>query len=198
MSPYKEEFDPPIVKVPAERVNFPDICPVCTSEATERVRVVAYPDKRGYLRPGWNPGHTPSARRRLDLPTPESRTFLVPVCEDHYYTGDVDWRLKTICVLANGISFSLLFFAWLNFANALTNESGIQWWIFGAGIFFAVTILAIPLAFGMNKLQKSLRIVGFDPAAQNVWIQLKNDEYREEFLKENAMDTELVSWVKRA
>ncbi len=198
MNPYKEEFNPPIVKVPAEKVHFPDICPVCTSEATNRIRVLAYPNKEQYLRPGWNPGHTPSARRRLDIPTPDSRTFLVPVCSDHYHIGNIDWRLKIMCVLGNGISFSLLFFAWLNLANALMMESRIQFWIFGAGIFFAVTILAIPLAFGRNKLRNSFQIIGFDSDAQNVWFQLTNDNYRERFVEENAMDAELVNWVKRA
>jgi hypothetical protein len=43
-----------------------------------------------------------------------------------------------------------------------------------------------------------MRIVGFDAGLQNIWLDFKNREYRDDFLKENPMTAELVSWVLKA
>jgi hypothetical protein len=54
------------------------------------------------------------------------------------------------------------------------------------------------IAFMPNALARAVRIVGFDAGMQNVMIAFKNPEYRDEFMQENQMTADLVSWILKA
>ena len=50
MSPRKEYFDKPVVRVDTLKARFPRICPVCGSPATKIVRMKIASDMGRYLR----------------------------------------------------------------------------------------------------------------------------------------------------
>jgi hypothetical protein len=54
------------------------------------------------------------------------------------------------------------------------------------------------VAFSPNVLEKAVKIVGFDFGMQNVLLSFKRSDYREQFMNENQMTAELVSWVMRS
>jgi hypothetical protein len=63
---------------------------------------------------------------------------------------------------------------------------------------FALAILSFLLtylAFRPGPLESSVKVVGFDAGIQNVWLDFKNAEYRDRFLKENPMNAEAISWI---
>ena len=54
------------------------------------------------------------------------------------------------------------------------------------------------VAFRPNTLEASVGIIGFDPDFQHVWFELKNAEYRKQFIMENQTISEFVNWVEMA
>ncbi|TXT54111.1 MAG: hypothetical protein BAJATHORv1_90060 [Candidatus Thorarchaeota archaeon] len=191
-------FETPVIRIRAEKIRFPRVCPVCTAPARSTTRVTATPGRKEYISPSYRLGFTPSAKKRLGIQPPESRTFLVPVCSDHQYEGGNDWRFRSLCMCFNGILFSIVFFSTLIFGSDLSIGRGINLWYFGLLGLFIISLIGSVLAFRPQPIQDAVRIMGFDRGARYVWFQFKNPEYRERFIQENAMDVELVKWIVKA
>ena len=100
-----------------------------------------------------------------------------------------------MCLIINGIVISALFMAlvimgsnfWLGRAN--------PFWVYPILTVFVIVLVLSCFAFRSNPFESAFRIVGFDAALQHIWLQLKNHEYRDAFLNENPMSSELVSWI---
>jgi len=54
------------------------------------------------------------------------------------------------------------------------------------------------IAFRPNALARAVKIIGFDVGMQNILLAFKSDSYRDEFIKENSMHSELVRWILKA
>ena len=71
-----------------------------------------------------------------------------------------------------------------------------QWALLTIMVFVVFMVLTL-YAFRPNAFQAAVRIVGFDPSLENVIFEFKNPGYRDAFLKENPMSSELINWVIR-
>ena len=196
MSPQKEYFENPVVRVDSQQIRYPRICPVCTERATKVARISIRPGKQ-YLRPMWNPTFYPSARRRMGPFTTEMKTLMIPVCEDHLYHDESDCRLKMICLIGDGLLAAFFMFAFFSLGNSLWMGLPIAQWIIITFVLFLISLMATSLTFRPNAFQSHVKLVGFDKGLQYVWFEFKNALYREEFLKENPMSAELITWVVR-
>ncbi len=198
MSPERIEFDHPIVRIATDKIRFPRKCPVCGAAATEVTRVTVVPGRKQYLRSTWDPAYNPALRKQMGMSLPETRMLLIPVCEDHLYSDEDYYRYKMLCVIVDGLSMVMLTFALLTLGGNLWRGVSSDAWIYGA-IAFGVASFAISItAFRPKPIESAVKIVGFDGGLQNIWLDFKNREYRDEFMKENPMTAELVSWVVRS
>jgi hypothetical protein len=156
------------------------------------------PSKKQWLRPMWDPGFTPSSRRRFGISQPQTKILIVPVCEDHLYSGDAVRQYRACCLLTDGIALGIMLFGIFTVGNYLWTGRGLYLsglpWLF----FFPFTLLVTLIAFRSTPLESAIRIVGFDAALQNVLIEFKSHDYRDAFLQDNPMNSELVKWVERA
>ncbi len=193
----KEFFKEPIVRVNTKRIRFPRMCPVCGSTVTKTVRVSTIPGKTRWLRPYWDPMYGPRARRRLGISLPQAQTFIVPVCEKHHYGDESEWRYRVVCLIVNGIIISALFMALVTMGSNFWLGRANPFWVYPVLTVFVVAMVLSYLTFRSNPFESAFRIVGFDAALQHIWLQLKNHEYRDAFLNENPMSSELVSWIIR-
>jgi len=137
------------------------------------------------------------ARRRFDSSLPQAQTFIVPVCEEHRYGDESRWRYRVVCLIINGILISALFIALLNMGSNFWLGQANAFWIYAVLTVSVMAMVLLLLAFRSNPFESAFRIVGFDAALQHIWLQLKNHEYRDAFLIENPMNSELVSWIIR-
>ena len=191
----KEFFKEPIVRVNTMRIRFPRMCPICGSTVTKTVRVSTNPGRKRWFRPYWDPLHGPRAQSKFGNSLPQAQIFMVPVCEVHHYGDASEWRYRMMCLIINGIVISALFMAlvimgsnfWLGRAN--------PFWVYPILTVFVIVLVLSCFAFRSNPFESAFRIVGFDAALQYIWLQLKNHEYRDAFLNENPMSSELVSWI---
>jgi hypothetical protein len=176
-------------------MRFPKKCPVCGAAATEVTRITVMPGRKQHLRPAWDPIYDPALRRWSGFNLPETRTLLIPVCEDHLYSDEDYWRYKMLCILADGFSMIMLTFALLTLGGNLWRGVSSDAWAFGIIAVAVASFIASITAFRPKPIESAVRIVGFDGGLQYIWLDFKNREYREEFMKENPMTAELVSWV---
>ena len=197
VSPRKEFFKEPIIRVNTMHIRFPRMCPVCGSIVTKTVRVSTIPGRTRWLRPYWDPMYGPRARRRFGISLPQAQTFLVPICEDHHYGDESEWRYRVVCLIVNGIIISALFIALVTMGGNFWLGRANPFWVYPVLTVFVVAMVLSYLAFRSNPFESAFRIVGFDAALQHIWLQLKNHEYRDAFLNENPMSSELVSWIIR-
>ena len=198
MSPRKLYFDEPIVRVDISRVRFPKVCPVCGSPATTTSCLTIVSGRPQYLRREWDPYFDPRVRRKQGIPQPNLKVLPIIVCADHYYTDEGEDRYKSLCLIADGFAMAFMFFGLLLLGDSISRGNSISPWVSVFAAIFALSLVATVIAFRSNSLARAVRIVGFDGGMQNVLLAFKSRTYREEFVKENPLNSELVSWVVKA
>ncbi|MHA2423242.1 MAG: hypothetical protein ACXAEF_00510 [Candidatus Thorarchaeota archaeon] len=198
MSPQKEFFKDPVIRIPLDRIRFPRICPICGEKATKPARVAATPGKNRFLRPEWDPAFYPSVRRRQGLQPPETKSMLLNVCDEHYKSDEGDTNYKVVCLAGNGLLAAAFLFSLFTIGGDLWIGRTLNPISVAILALFPLSLVVTILAFRAGPLAASVKIVGFDSGLQNVWLQFKREDYREAFMEENAMTAELVSWIMRS
>ncbi len=194
MSPRKESFKEPFVRVNTGKIRFPKMCPICGSNVTKAMRISTVPGRKQWLRPEWDPMYW-SGKRRFGMSLSQAQTFIVPVCEDHYYGDRSEWRHRLLCVVVDGILMAMFFLAFLIMGSNFWLGRVNPFWVYLVLGVFVVAMALSYLAFKSNQFESAFRIVGFDADLQHVWLKLKNHEYRDALLNENPMSSELVNWI---
>ncbi|MFW9797238.1 MAG: hypothetical protein ACFFE2_09370 [Candidatus Thorarchaeota archaeon] len=194
MNTRKEFFDEPLVKVDFLKARFPKICPVCGASATTLVRLNIAKANKIPLRPSldylsprrqWNKQH-------------ELKVLPIFVCENHSDPDSGTDRYQSLCLIIDGFLLAFVVFSLLMIGDRIARARPISLWSFLYFGLFGFAMLLTIIAFQPNVLEKAVRIIGFDSGMRNVLLAFKRPEYREQFLHENQMYAELVSWIKRA
>ena len=198
MSPQKEYFDEPLVKVELLKARFPKTCPVCGAPATNVVRMKIAKSGKQYLRRTWEYAYGPYVRRRYEPQEQEMKVLLVQVCEDHAHPDDGTDRYQSLCLIVDGLLMAFTIFSFLLIGDRISRARQIPLWPFVFIGLFGMALLLTKIAFRPNVVEEAVRIIGFDPGMQNVLLAIKHQDYREKFLQENQMNAELVSWIVRS
>lgn len=189
MTARTEYFEDPIIRIGIEDARFPRLCPICGQPASRLSRVMAAPNNQSH-----DHYRTRPKARLLD---PGTKSLLVYVCDEHYQSDEGRERSKFLCALSNGIIISLLMFGIMWAGGDLWSGRSISPLFIGLiGLFILSATLSVP-TFQSGPLESAVKIIGFDAGFRNMWIQLKNDEFRDRFIQENAMNAELVRWVRK-
>ncbi len=198
MSPRKEYFDEPLVKVDFLKVRFPKKCPVCGAPATKVLRLKIAKAGKQYLSRTWEYAYGPYVKRRNDTQQRETKVLLIQVCEDHAHPDDGSERYQSLCLIVDGIIAALLIFGLLFIGDSISRSRPIPLWSFLSLALFGLAMLFTIVAFRPNAVEQAVNIVGFDPGMQNVLLDIKRPDYRSELIQENQMTAELVSWILRS
>ncbi len=193
MSPRREFFDEPVVRVETLKARFPRTCPVCGSPATKIMRM-----KIARGTEFTDPAYSLSVRRKVGPQHPEMQVLRVQVCEDHANPDAGTDRYQTLCILVDGLLVGFLVFGLLFIGDSFWRGRPMSIWPFLVIGLFGLAMILTKVAFMPNAVAKAVRIVGFDAGMQNVLIAFKSPMYRNEFMQENQMTAELVSWILKA
>lgn len=193
MSPRSEFFDEPVVRVETLKARFPRTCPVCGSPATKIMRM-----KIARGTEFTDPAYSLSVRRKVGPQHPEMQVLRVQVCEDHANPDAGTDRYQTLCILVDGLLVGFLVFGLLFIGDSFWRGRPMSIWPFLVIGLFGLAMILTKVAFMPNAVAKAVRIVGFDAGMQNVLIAFKSPMYRNEFMQENQMTAELVSWILKA
>ena len=194
MSPRKEYFDEPLVKVDYQKARFPRTCPVCGTPATKVVRMNVAKTGKYPMRPSLDY----LSPRRQGFQQSELKTLLIQVCEDHANPDAGTDRYQSLCIIISGILAVCVTISLLIIGDSISRARTIPIWTFLYLGLFGLALLLSTVAFSPNVLEKSEKIIGFDVGMQNVLIAFKRSDYREQFMDENQMTAELISWIMRS
>jgi hypothetical protein len=198
MSPTKHYFKEPIVSVDLSKVRFPKICPVCGSRATtiSGITIVSGPALTWHVDSGYLCGY--GVRRKHDNQQLPLKLLAIQVCDAHHYTGEGEDRYKSLCFIVDGLALVSMLIGLMFLSDAITRGRGISPWVPIIITIFAMSMVLTAIAFRSNALARAVKIVGFDAGMQNILLAFKLNSYRDEFIKENSMHSELVRWILKA
>ena len=193
ISPRKEYFDEPLVRVDFQKARFPKTCPICGTPATKTVRMNITKAGKYPLRPSLDY----LSPRRQAFQQSDLKVLPIQVCENHSdpYAGTD--RYQSLCIIVDGLLMVFMFFSYLVIGDSISRARPIPFWAFLYIGIFVVALLLTAAAFSPNALERQVKIIGFDLGMQNILIDFKRTEYREQFMDENQMSAELVSWIMR-
>ena len=149
-----------------------------------------------YLRRSWEYAYGPYVARRHEQ-LPEMKVLPIQVCADHAHPDDGTDRYQSLCVIIDGLLMAFVAFSLLIIGDSISRARPISFWPFFYIGLFGIALLLSAVAFSPNVLEKSVKIIGFDSGMRNVLISFKRSDYREQFMNENQMTAELVSWIMR-
>ena len=193
MSPKKEYFDEPLVKVNLQKARFPKTCPICGTLATKIVRMNIAKTGKYPLRPSLD--YLSPRRQRFQLS--ELKSLPILVCENHSDPYSGTDRYQSLCIIVGGLLMAGVAFSLMAIGDSISRARPIPIWAFLYIGFFGIALLLSAVAFSPNAIEKHVKIIGFDPGLQNVLIDFKRSDYREQFMDENQMTAELVTWIMR-
>ena len=192
MSPQKQYFEEPVVRVELSKVRFPTLCPVCGVTASIPSRITFTSGGTN-----WEPSFRAHSRHVRGLPQPDIQALRFFVCEDHYDTDEGEDRYKSFCLIIDGFTMAFFFFGLLFLGDAFSRGRPIPFWSVAFSVLFAISLFASWIAFRPKALQRAVQIVGFDSSMQNVLLAFENKSYQEAVLQENPMTSELISWITK-
>ncbi len=196
MSARRELLKEPLVKAEVERIHFPQLCPVCGAPASSTNRVTVALDLNHPLRPSWEYGY--SVQRLFAKWTQNTlRTLFVPVCEKHEYVGQDYCRLRVACILSDALAVTAACLAGLILGDSVWRGEPLPEWLPGILLLLGAAAASTYLAFRPRAIESAVRIVGVDPGLRHVFVLFRNAKYRDEFLRDNSMSSELVNWIAR-
>ncbi|MFW9965928.1 MAG: hypothetical protein ACFFEA_02115 [Candidatus Thorarchaeota archaeon] len=198
MSPKRVVFDKPIVRADTEKMKFPRICPVCGASAEDIMPLTVIPNQYKSLRPSMDYMPSYYGRQQNNSIAPIKKTLYIPVCENHYLTDEGAGQYKSYCIVFDGLALAYLILALLTFGNQLWSAGRLSPWLFFAVGIFGTFLSITYVLFRPGPVENSVKIIGFDGGFRHIWLQFKESNYRDEFMKENVMTAELVKWIQRA
>jgi hypothetical protein len=203
MSPKKYYFDEPLVRVSLSRAQFPKTCPVCGAPSTTTTRLAITIKRNQNLRRSWDyyeilPLRIPHEKGGQGITTPNFNVLQINVCEKHYYSDEGEERYKILCLIIDGLAMAFMFFGLLFLGDSISRARAVSPWVAIFTAIFATSMFMTAIAFRPNIIARAVKIIGFDAGMQNVLLAFKSNSYRDEFIKENSMHSELVRWILKA
>lgn len=197
LTPRKVFFEEPVVRVPLDMVRFPKVCPICTDQAVEHVRISFMAEKHMSLTPSSDALYTRRYRSPRGHTPPRAKYFMIPVCNEHHYTDEGDYRYKSYCIVFDGIALTMVIFGLLMSGDLLWRGLMPGNWLIILISIFAIFLGLTYVLFQPGPIESAVHIIGFDESVRNVWFEFKNPNYREAFMRENEMNAELVRWIRK-
>lgn len=183
-------FEEPVIRIGIDKARFPNVCPVCGEPAHRMSKIYISP--HGFRHPR-NLGRNAVPR----LFASGTKALLIYVCDEHYESDDGRERGKILCTLANAILISLLLFEIMWTGGDIAYGRPLSpYLVLVLSLFVLGLSLSYP-TFKAGPLESSVHIIGFDAAFTNVWLELKQPEFRSRFIEENAAKIEFVRWVRK-
>ena len=126
------------------------------------------------------------------------KSFVVDVCAEHTMADNAEWRARTLSSVVASILVSISIFAIIYAGADVWAGKPISPWIYSYVVVLVFSLLLAYISFRPSAIEASFKIIGFDFELQHVWLMLSNASYRDSFLKENPLSSELVNWIVKA
>lgn len=177
------------IKVKLSKIQFPELCPVCLSDAEDLVFVTIV-ERAGddYDASSWTSGKDKTAVA-LDAAR-GATTFAVATCMSHGSKSVRSLKTRLIAVLGFFILFYPILFFLLQINVALVYSGVLLPPLLGFFVTFFTLILFFLYGFFPRALERNLRFHDVSRVKDSLSLSISNPEYRNKFLELNEMNTE--------
>lgn len=179
------------IKVKLSKIQFPELCPVCLSDAEDLVFVTII-ERAGddFDASSWNSGKD-KTKVALDA-TRGATTFAVPTCMSHGSNSVRSLRTKLIAVIGFFILFYPILFFLLQINVALVYSRLLLPPLLGFLVTSFTLILFFLYGFFPRALERARRFHDVSRVKDSLFLSILNPEYRDLFRELNEMYTEIV------
>jgi hypothetical protein len=173
------------VRVKLSKIQFPDLCPVCSSEAEDLVFVTVI-DKEtdDYASSSW----TKRDGVNTELQTAkEATTFAVPTCMQHGSKSVRSLRMKLTAALGLFLLFYPILFYLLRINVALTSSRPLAEPLTALTVLIVILVLILMYGLYPRALERAIRFHDVNRVKDYVILSVSNRDYLNRFLKLNEM-----------
>ena len=117
------------------------------------------------------------------------------VCDEHTISDNAELRARGLSSIIASIVAGVSIFALIYAGADYWLGRPVSPWVFSYLLVLGLSLLFVYISFRPSALESSFRIIGFDFELQHVWLALNNPAYRNSFMSENQLDSELVTWI---
>ena len=190
------------ISIKAERMHFPDICPVCSRPATDETMIAAISTKEKIAASrmrSWDRLYVSRSAysRRLLREGLNIRRMIVPVCEDHVISSIDRGRVRAIFGLLAGISFLGFIWHFSFIAFQIYDRlpiAPITWVVL---LFYGVVLFISLHAIGPTAIDRAFKVVDTAYGGEFLLLRVKNREYADELVRLNPMTAKIVRKKRR-
>ncbi|MFW9921285.1 MAG: hypothetical protein ACFFED_16915 [Candidatus Thorarchaeota archaeon] len=183
-----------LIKVKLSKVQFPEYCPVCMDEAEDLVAIMVFEttvdhwsERRG-LASGWA-----KQRDHADIALSHTKggsIFWVPACLSHGSDTITTPRKQVVSIIGFMFLFYPLLYFILGLLAAIEYSRPVLDSLIPVTILLCAMVFDIMYGFYPRSLEKSIQFLDINYSKDEAVIYLKNDRYRELFLRTNEMTAE--------
>ncbi|RDE14916.1 MAG: hypothetical protein C4K48_05265 [Candidatus Thorarchaeota archaeon] len=178
------------VRTNLSRIQFPEVCPVCSDKAEDLVFVTVmeqlHPDS--YESTSMIKGEDKAS---VALETARgATTFPVPTCLAHGSKSVRSVRTKLVAAAGFFIFFYPILFFLLQINTALIHSRSVTEPVLGLAVFAAALTAAFLYGLFPRALERALKFENIDRAKDTVEVIMTNNDYRSRFVELNEMFVE--------
>lgn len=180
------------VRTRLSRIQFPEVCPVCSDKAEDLVFVTIMEQ----LHPNsYESTSMIKGEDKASVALEAARgatTFPVPTCLTHGSKSVRSVRTKLVAAAGFFIFFYPILFFLLQINTALIYSRSVTEPVLGLVVF--ATALALTFLYGLfpRALERALKFENIDRAKDTVEVIMTNNDYRDRFVELNEMFIESV------
>ncbi len=182
------------------KIVFPEVCPVCMDEAEDLVALTIMESQDRWIESRSLVGGWMKSQNKVEVALQESRggiTFWIPACLQHGSDTITTPRKKIIAAIGFLLLIYPFIFYTLGIATALEFDRPLSGMLLSLILIICLIIIDIMYGFYPRALERSVKIENISRTKDRVIIILKNDDYRNQFLEQNALHAELLENMKR-
>jgi hypothetical protein len=183
------------IKAKLSKIQFPDVCPVCTDSAEDLVfiTIVEKHDQDDYISSSFfkSDDKTSAALNAARGAT----TFAVPTCLAHGSKSVRSIRTKSMAAVGFFIFLYPIIYYLLQLNVAIYYARPIMPPLTGLVIMLLGMVAAIVYGLYPRALERKLKFEEISKIKDHVILSISNSEYQSEFLEMNGMNADIVTSI---
>jgi hypothetical protein len=176
------------------KVKFPEVCPVCLKEPEDLVLVTVLDRSSDDIIPD-----TYSSFKRGDDELGAAAdsikgaaTFWIPTCNRHGSGSLRTGRVKFVAWASYFVFFYIILYFALDVSRAVHFSRPLLMPMTGLGLSLAAFIILVLYGYFPRILERKIKFISIDRSNDLVIIDIKNEEYLEQFKEMNVMHTDIL------
>lgn len=184
-----------LVRSKLDKLEFPEICPVCSSEAEDLVSIIVYEHFERFGGTSSISGSWSHGEDKTDAALAQAQgalAFWVPACMNHGSKSILTRSKRIMSIIVVMILFYPLLYFIMGILVAIQFSRPIEDPFFGFAVILLIIVFDVLYGFYPRALQRKIKFIKVNRIENEVYIEIHNDAYLERFISLNEMHVDIV------